>query len=136
MAEPLDSFPIDSTFFIRTDPINLSDPSIPFGSASKSIGTFNQTPSSMIRTIYETLRTVSNQLNLPQLTDLFLSVDHELCVLRHPHLNAGQSSEKVDQSPEHDLQRPVENLHDLYKITQRPIDPDGPVYFLDLLLSF
>jgi hypothetical protein len=31
------------------------------------------------------------------------------------------------ESQQHDLQRPIENLHDLYKIIQRPVNQTGQV---------
>jgi hypothetical protein len=40
------------------------------------------------------------------------------------------------ESQQHDLQRPIENLHDLYKIIQRPVNQTGQVklhFFLSKL---
>jgi hypothetical protein len=53
-------------------------PSLP-----KAIRTFNSTPSSLIQNIYETLRTISDDETIPHLTNIFLSVDHELCVIKN-----------------------------------------------------
>jgi len=85
--EPLDHFPPSSTFFVLTDVITFSDiklhkqqspPPLP-----KAIRTFNSTPGSLILNIYETLRTMSGDETIPHLTNIFLSVDHELCVLQN-----------------------------------------------------
>ncbi len=85
--EPLDNFPPSSTFFVLTDVITFSDteshtqllePPFP-----KAIRTFNSTPGSLIFNIYEALRTISGDETIPRLANIFLSVDHELCVIQN-----------------------------------------------------
>ena len=130
--EPLDSFPLESTFFVLPDVIRPANNTIPSESTSaplsKVIRTLNSTPSALIRNIYETLRVTTGVADAPHLTDLFLSVDHELCVLHNPRTSRHlEGLQKMMESPEHDLQQPVDNLHDLYKIIQRPIIPHGQV---------
>ncbi|CAF0843880.1 unnamed protein product [Adineta steineri] len=123
-----DYFPPSSTFFVLTDintPSNLTIPSkIPFPNA---IRTFYSTPSSLIQNIYQTLRTISNDETIPDLTNIFLSVDHELCVIQNHTIikNDEFGKDEIFQSQQHDLQRPIENLHDLHKIIQRPINSSG-----------
>ncbi len=36
-------------------------------------------------------------------------------------------ADKIIESKQHNLQRSIENLHDFYKVIQRPIDPLGAV---------
>ena len=87
--EPLDRFPPSSTFLVLTDVTTLSDTKSRSHLSSpppfpKAIRTFNNTPGSLIFNIYETLRTISGDSTTPHLTNIFLSVDHELCVLQNP----------------------------------------------------
>ena len=49
----------------------------------KAIRTFNSTPGTLIQNIYTTLRTITNDETIPQLTNIFLSIDHELCVIQN-----------------------------------------------------
>jgi len=86
----------------------------------------------LIQNIYTTLRTIENDETIPYLTNLFLSVDHELCVIQNQttHLLEciiGKNDEFIIESQQHDLQRPVENLHNLHKIIQRPVNQSGQV---------
>ncbi|CAF2059285.1 unnamed protein product [Rotaria magnacalcarata] len=128
--EPLDSFVPSSTFFILIDKITSSDlktyqnppPSFP-----NAIRTFNSTPGALIFNIYETLRRISNDETIPQLTDIFLSVDRELCVIKNQTTIKTDrfGADQILQSQQHDLKRPVENLHDLHKIIQRPANEIG-----------
>jgi hypothetical protein len=139
--EPLDHFPPSSTFFILPDintssdhlktPSKLTSPLLP-----KAIRTFNSTPGALIQNIYTTLRTIANDETIPHLTNLFLSVDHELCVIQNQttgkstHLLesiVSKNDEIIIESQQHDLQRPVENLHNLHKIIQRPVNQSGQV---------
>lgn len=95
----------------------------------------------MIRNIYETLRTISNDETIPHLTNIFLSVDHELCVIQNQITakNGEFGMDEIIESQQHDLQRPVENLHDLHKIIQRPVNEMGQVnlnlFFSETFLS-
>jgi hypothetical protein len=90
----------------------------------------------LIQNIYTTLRTIANDETIPHLTNLFLSVDHELCVIQNQTTGksthrleciVGKNDEIIIESQQHDLQRPVENLHNLHKIIQRPVNQSGQV---------
>ncbi len=82
----MDHFPPSSTFFVLTDVMTFSDIKShtqllePF---PKAIRTFNSTPGSLIFNIYEALRTISGDETIPRLTNIFLSVDRELCVIQN-----------------------------------------------------
>ena len=147
----MDHFPSSSTFFVLTDrniPSNIeSDTQLsPSSSFSKAIRTFNSTPGSLIFNIYETLRTISGDEMIPHLTNIFLSVDQELCVIQNQitgfsidllvfilyssiiSVQDGEfGADKIIESEQHNLQRSVENLHDFYKLIQRPINSLGEV---------
>ena len=83
---PQEEEPLDS-FLVSIDPIPSLTNVKNFDSSSKTfptgLRTFNTTPSSMIRNIYESLRITSNDPTTLQLTDLFISIDHELCVMKN-----------------------------------------------------
>lgn len=85
----------------------------------------------MILNIYETLRTISNDETVPHLTNIFLSIDHELCFIQNQMISKSINNEfgidNIIESQQHNLQRSVENLHDLYKIIQRPVNQLGQV---------
>lgn len=51
-------------------------------SFSEAIRTFNSTPGALILNIYETLRKISSDPTIPEVKNIFLSVDRELCVLQ------------------------------------------------------
>ncbi len=105
--------------------MQLSPPPFP-----KAIRTFNSTPGSMILNIYETLRTISGDQTIPHLTNIFLSVDHELCVIQNPITSEPVHKfgiDKIIESDQHNSQQSIEHLHGLYKIIQRPINQLGQV---------
>ncbi|CAF1148701.1 unnamed protein product [Rotaria sordida] len=84
--ELLDNFPSSSKFFILIDIITSSDlktytkllPSL-----LKLIRTFNSISGSLIFNIYETLRRISHDETILQLTNIFLLVDRELCIIKN-----------------------------------------------------
>ncbi|UJR37629.1 hypothetical protein I4U23_030326 [Adineta vaga] len=126
--ELLEDFPPSSTFFVLSD-VNTSfdvEPSLK-SSFPNAICTFNSTPGALIQNIYKSLRTIANDEQIPDLTNVFLSIDHELCVIQNQtSVKDGQFGiDEIVESQQHDLQQPLENLHDLYKIIQRPINSTG-----------
>ncbi|CAF0848467.1 unnamed protein product [Rotaria sordida] len=84
--ELLDNFLSSSKFFILIDIITSSDlktytkllPSL-----LKLIRTFNSISSSLIFNIYEALRRISPDETILQLTNIFLLVDRELCIIKN-----------------------------------------------------
>jgi len=118
-VELLDVFSLSSTYFVLPDGVNLISETkdlLLLDPLPNAVRTFNSTPGSLISGIYETLRVISKDETIPRLKNIFLSIDHELCVVENPHFdNIVFGADQIIES-EH---------HNFYKIIQRPVDAHG-----------
>lgn len=112
-------FSLSSTYFVLPDGVNLISETkdLPLlDPLPNAVRTFNSTPGSLISGIYETLRVISKDETIPRLKNIFLSIDHELCVVENLHFdNIVFGADQIIES-EH---------HNFYKIIQRPVDAHG-----------